>query len=134
LRSDSLIRLTAFSTPAFNSQVQKQRQSDRLTDVHRDATLREEAIARRGSYWAASEFGGQLLTDRWDVRCVCGGWVDGMPIAHRGWEGIRGSGGEVVFLDLWIGLRLEGPVGVEKERRRGRWCTRQQPQRPRTRP
>jgi hypothetical protein len=47
----------------------------RLTNVHRismrcgcirDETLREEASARRGSYWGS--FGGQLLTDMREVR------------------------------------------------------------------
>jgi hypothetical protein len=30
----------------------------------------------------------------------------GMLIAHRGREGVRGGGGEMVFLDLWVGLWL----------------------------
>ena len=39
----------------------------------------------------------------------------------------------MAFLDLWMGLRLWEAVGVERERRRRRWCTRQQPDRTRTR-
>jgi hypothetical protein len=58
---------------------------------------------------------------------------DSMVLAHRGHEVARGGGGEMAFLDLWMGLRCWESVGVERERRRGRWCTRQQPQRPRTR-
>jgi hypothetical protein len=32
--------------------------------------------------------------------------VDGMALADREREVVRGGGGEVVFLDLWVGLWL----------------------------
>jgi hypothetical protein len=62
------------------------------------------------------------------------GEVDGVVLAHRGREVVRGGGGEMAFLDLWMGMRLQGPMGDERERSKGRGCTPQQPQRPRTRP
>jgi hypothetical protein len=41
--------------------------------------------------------GGQV---RWD------GEVDGVLVAHRGCEVVRGGGGEMIFLNLWMGLWL----------------------------
>ena len=58
-----------------------------------------------------------------------GRWHD---FAHRVSEVAYGGGGGMMFLDLWMGLRLWELVGAERGRRRGRQCTRQQPQRPRS--
>ena len=46
---------------------------------------------------------------------------------------VRGGGGEMACLDLWMGLWRCESVGGERERRRRRWRTRQQPDRTRTR-
>jgi hypothetical protein len=32
--------------------------------------------------------------------------VDSTHLAHRGGEVVRGGGGEMIFVDVWVGLRL----------------------------
>jgi hypothetical protein len=64
---------------------------------------RHEQTPARTSGELLSSFGGQLLTDRREVRCGGGGrWHANTRVAHGGCK----VGSEVVFLDLWMGLRL----------------------------
>jgi hypothetical protein len=60
-----------------------------------------EASARRGRYWAA--LGANFSPRKGRYRVGVG---DSIVLAHRGREVARGGGGEVEFLDVWMGLRL----------------------------